>query len=354
MAKCGGCGKFLSVTDAAKCDKCSLSYHRGCVGISHKGTISSPWHCPECKKNVARDNQSETPVRGRVESAQNQSPPASIDSIPSICTALDAPSDFTLDFKTELIKIKEELISAVRHESQLLRNDIAEMRSALEAANDRMSNLEERVTAIENQKQSQPVVSVNVDNEISQLRRDLNDSYQELLANDIEIANLPEINGENPTHTAMLIAEKIGVKIEARDIVSAERVGGLRRINATEPATESRPPRPRYLVVRLTRRDLRDEMLAAARVRRGATSADLQLPGPPTRFYVNERLTKVNRQLFRKVRDIGNRLGWQFIWAKRGRILARNKPGDSVCLIRCEEDIPVVFGPAPDNDISTM
>ena len=37
------------------------------------------------------------------------------------------------------------------------------------------------------------------------------------------------------------------------------------------------------------------------------TTADLDLPGPGTRFYVNERLTKVNHELFRSAREAGSR-----------------------------------------------
>lgn len=257
-------------------------------------------------------------------------------------TAFDGKHDLTRDFTAELKSFKEEFINTIRSEFQLLRNDLADLRSSLSSTNDRMAGLEERVAVLENQKLAQPQVTPDVHHLIAQLRSDINDRDQELLATEIQIANLPETNAENPVHTAMLVASKIGVKVEARDIVSAERVGG-RHINATQSApVESRP---RFLVVRLARRDLRNEMLDAARARRGMTSADLGMPGPPARFYVNERLTKTNRELFRMAREAGGRLGWQFVWCKRGRILARHKPGDATSQIRCEADIQRVFGP---------
>ncbi|KAJ8728957.1 hypothetical protein PYW07_006653 [Mythimna separata] len=338
MVKCGACGKFLTSTDAAKCDGCRSWYHRQCVGMKKAGTISPSWQCPECEKNIVRDNRSETPVRGRADLLLEDL----IDTSPTNTTSSEATQELTLDIRAELKKFKDDIIKSVRSEFLLLRNDLSEMRTSLQSTNERISGLEERVSAIENRKGTQPMSS-DVHKLIDQLRSDINDRDQELLATDIQISNLPETSGENPIHTAILVASKIDVKIEARDIVSAERIGG-RRINVTQPAPVA--TRPRFLVVQLARRDLRDEMLEAARSRRGMTSADLGLPGAPARFYVNERLTKTNRELFRMAREAGGRLGWQFVWCKRGRILARCKPGEPASQIRCEADIQRIFEPA--------
>lgn len=342
MAKCGGCGQFISPIDAAKCDICRAMYHRACVGISHKLNISSPWHCPECRKNVARDNRTETPVGSRRQKTQPNTSDDTLDTSQS-----SDVQELTRVFKAELQSFQEEFMRTMRGELKLVREEITALKHVVSSCQDRMSALEERVAVLESQKQTQPVISTDVDSIIAQLKCDLNDRDQDLLANDIEIANLPEVVGENPIHTAMLVATKIGVTLEFRDIVSAERVGG-RRINATEQASATpenqHSIRPRHLVVRLARRDLRDQLLLNARVRRGTTTADLGLTGPTKRFYINERLTKVNRQLFRKARDAAREHGWQYVWSKKGRILARSKPGDPAFSIRCEKDLQHISG----------
>ncbi|KAJ8706843.1 hypothetical protein PYW07_012921 [Mythimna separata] len=350
MAKCGGCGKFLSSAEAANCNKCRCWYHRACVGLPNTGQITTPWHCPECKKNVVRDNRADTPVRGRATAGHEDSPIALMTTSPIKSATIDATQELNLDIlRGELRDFKEDFLKSVRTEFQLLRDDLADLRSSIIATNERMSRLEERVVLIET-KQSQPQASLSsgVDDLINQLRSDINDRDQELLGNDLQISNIPEASGENPTHTVMLVAAKLGVAVEARDIVSAERVGG-RRINATQ-ATAPAETRPRFLVVRLARRDLRDELLQGARVRRGMTTADLGMPGSAKRFYVNERLTKINRELFRCAREAGSRLGWKYVWSKRGRILARYKPGDATYHIRCEADLQRIFAAAPSND----
>ncbi|CAG9118478.1 unnamed protein product [Plutella xylostella] len=94
---------------------------------------------------------------------------------------------------------------------------------------------------------------------------------EELLGNDVEVSNLPEENGENATHMIMAVATKLGVTLRESDIVSAERVGARRRAPGEGgDAGAGAAGRPRPLVVRFTRRAVKDELTAAARVRRGA------------------------------------------------------------------------------------
>lgn len=343
MANCRKCGKFMAKSEDAKCERCKSLYHRTCVGMSPTGMVSSSWHCPDCKKYI-RDSASETSERVR--------DPVQVQSTCHLPKNTTTGNQMTVNFISEIKKIKEEIVRDFRSEFQLLRDELLEFKSAMVLCGDRISALEDRVTALEgiNNNHSQHSTSMyasNIDEIISHLKSDLNDRDQELLSNDVEISNLPECPQENPIHTAILIATKIGVQLEAQDIVSAERVGA-RHINAADRAPEgASAPRPRRLVVRLARRQQRDDLLHNARVRRGATSADLSLPGPAKRFFINECLTKQNRQLFRLAREAGSRCGWRYIWTKRGRILARNKPNDSVCYIRCEEDIQRIFGMSP-------
>lgn len=290
-------------------------------------------HCPTCQVSTPAATKSQ-------EKESNDGSDGHIaQQLFSTPVAFEGSDNIFVNFKSELKVAMNDIMVKMHQEFQLLREDMGV----------RISNLEKRISVIEENQQRlkspSPSIHPDVEKMINQLKSDLNDREQELLSNDIDISNLPEASGENVLHTALLVASTLGLNIDERDIVSAERVGA-RRINATESSSTPGllPVRPRSLVVRLARRGLRDQWLANARSRRGATSADLKLPGPPVRFFVNERLTKQNKQLFRMAREIGNRLGWKYVWTKRGRILARQKPGDSVSIIRTEADIQQVFG----------
>ncbi|XP_045541400.1 uncharacterized protein LOC123722877 [Papilio machaon] len=178
-------------------------------------------------------------------------------------------------------------------------------------------------------------------NTIADLRIQLNDRDQELLLNDVEIAGLPEERNENVLHLVSVVAVKLGLTLEDRDIVHAERQGAVRRNRGDG---EGAPQQPRPLVVRLARRAQRDALLRAARVRRGLTTADMNIAGTPRKFYVNERLTRNNRQLFGKTREAASRLQWKYVWTKGGRIFTRKEEGKAIERISSEEDIKKIFG----------
>ncbi|CAG5050793.1 unnamed protein product [Parnassius apollo] len=118
----------------------------------------------------------------------------------------------------------------------------------------------------------------------------------------------------------MLIGEKLNVKIEEQDIVSIQRMGPLRGYIEGEGAVQPRP-----FAVRLARRTLRDRLLQSARVRHGADTTGFGLPGSPKKFYINERLTCINRQLFFKARQMGSKSGWNYVWTREGRIFTRDE-----------------------------
>ncbi|CAH1286854.1 unnamed protein product [Chrysodeixis includens] len=362
MHKCGACGRFISPTEGVRCSgaKCGEAYyHSKCVGV--KGKVMQGWRCPECKKNIARDNKAETPVRGAGSQVDLECSHYSAGTPDSpVLTQQPALADYrepasvslSTDNRTgttgqllsdnppvyqlildELRVVREELTCFRKH----MEEELATLKGSVSGYSERIDTLEKKVESLE----QRACDSTRVDSVIAELRQQLEDRDQELLANDIEISHLPEVNSENPTHVVLTISQKLGVKLDERDIVSAERVG-RRQLNAASPGGPT-VIRPRPIVVRLTRRSLRDDLLKSARVRRGATTADLDMAGPAQRFYINERLTKSNRQLFRQARDAAGQAGWRFVWTKHGRILACCKPGDPTKRIRSETDIQALF-----------
>ncbi|KAH9639648.1 hypothetical protein HF086_009101 [Spodoptera exigua] len=363
--KCGGCGRFISSQDGARCSKCLELYHKACVGIPTKAGIAQGWRCPECKKHIARDNRSETPVRGSAQGPSadmtevadygaSRSPDAgaegelSLNVCPEVAASaplrsLSVVAGMNLEMIVVELRAVREDIKGFRKEMEV---EMARLGAALSNCGARIDGLEARLGVLEQRAAANADTSCsnNLDKVLEDLRREMNDRDQDLLTNDVEVSNLPETKAENPVHLVKVIGRKLGVNFEDCDVVSAERVGG-RQLNVTSSAgpTESRP---RPLVVRFARRDLRDQLLSGARVRRGATTVDLDMPGPAQRFFVNERLTKINRQLFRRARDAASLHKWRFVWTKQGRIFARREPGDRAQRIRTNEDLCRIFGTA--------
>lgn len=261
--------------------------------------------------------------------------------------------DTQLTLREEIRLFRSEL-REVRDEMREFRREMAGLHSAMGVCTQRVDSLEARILSLET-KQSVALPDNKVshlEHIVGQLQLELNDREQDLLSADLEISNIPDIPGENVVHTVGLVAAKLGVTLEERDIVFAQRVGLRmeREAHSTVAGTASpagattATARGRRIVVRLTRRAVRDELLQGARMRRGATTADFGLAAPPRRFFLNERLTRTNKHLFYRVREAGGRLGWRYTWTKNGRILAKQGDGKPTQCIRTMEDLTRVFG----------
>lgn len=323
--KCSVCGKFVSATDSAKCTKCTGVMHRSCA-TGFDPCKASSWRCQPCKDKGSR----KSPTNSLDTASDGLSQDVSVEE--SVATSL-----------AQEIRLLRREMASVRQEMSSFRLELANVSSSMTEFNKRVDAVEERMTAVEqlvNQRQTSPGETCLMDT-ITQLKAELNEREQDDLLNDIEISGLPEKTGENPVHLTTLVAKKIGIDISVSDIVSAERRGPRR----TE-AKDGDQQRPRLIRVRLARRSLRDDMLRAARTRRGADTSGI-LDGEARRIFINEYLTRTNRLLFYKAREEGRRHNWRYVWTRGGRIYARQDSGSDVNRIRTDADISRIFGGSP-------
>lgn len=129
--------------------------------------------------------------------------------------------------------------------------------------------------------------------------------------------------------------------------VHVERVGSTLRnrvLSNSSISADTSAQRPRNISVRFARRATRDALLHAARVRRGLSTNDLGVNGPALRVYVNERLTRTNRQLFYNARQAGSQHRWKYVWTRDGKIYARKEDNIKAERVRYEDDIRRIFG----------
>ncbi|CAG9137758.1 unnamed protein product [Plutella xylostella] len=179
-----------------------------------------------------------------------------------------------------LSKILEELqkfrtdLNALRSDFTGFRSEIRELSSSLKSCCLRVDKVEDRMETLEKRMESFGEADIEeiskLKNTISTLENQINDREQQSLSNDIEISGIPEGSGENVIHIATLIASKLGMTLEERDVVHAYRKGTKR---------EGKPSRPRTISVRFVRQNVRDKFLKNARVRRRTTTENMNLPG---------------------------------------------------------------------------
>ncbi|XP_046976481.1 uncharacterized protein LOC124542596 [Vanessa cardui] len=229
----------------------------------------------------------------------------------------------------EQIKLLRNELVAVTHEVSSFRQELMYLKNTMSEVGKRVDSIEIRLSRLEETSTSNP--NTGLLEEIAHLNSELNDRDQSCLTNDVEITGITERAGENLPHI-------LGCRIFCR-IVYVERSG-------PRPAhvENSERLRPRPIVVRLARRALREQLLRAARVRRGADSSGFEIDKEPKRFYINERLTRANRFLFFKAREQGHKNGWRYVWTRGGRIYARRSKETAAHRIRSEDDLMTVFG----------
>lgn len=323
--KCVVCGKFAS-SDCVRCTGCKGVYHRACANISNDARVPLKWMCKTCKPQP-KANTNLTP----------QSCPGSTDEEFDEALA-DAAGSTHIDktFTQVISNLRSELVAATL-EMTCFRQELVKLNSTMADFNNRLTSVEVKVASFDKR-----ICALEAKSDTRDLATEVNNCLNERdqagYLNDIEISCVEEQSGENPIHIVKLIAQKIGVALEDRDIVSAERSGKHRT-----PGSPNDKKRPRILTVRLSRRAVRDELMRAARIRRGADTAGIVPDASPQRFYINERLTWKNRQLFLRAREEGRRLGWRYVWTKGGHTYARRDPTSASCRIRSEMDIGKIF-----------
>ncbi|KAL4710485.1 hypothetical protein ACJJTC_008887 [Scirpophaga incertulas] len=359
---CNKCHQRISDRKYLSCADCKQLYDLFCANVSeHRfyntltGEHRDAWKCALCmskQPKMAKTNITNTPVRSansvtvqRGGAIQNESLDMSVvseqsdtcdDTTHNMTIELSEFQLFVLEMRSFRDEIREEL-KANRLYTERLNDTIIALSHRVTECESRVNAFEERLNNLERKTEDGSSFSTCIEN----LQMELNEREQESLLNDVEVSCIPEQKGESLSHIMTVLAKKLGVELVETDIVTSERVGRI--INASKT---SEPSRPRPIVMRLARRAVRDKLLQAARVRREATTEGTSLPGSPNRFYINERLTKTNRQLFRHARELAKRLKWRYVWTKNGRIFVRqHQSGESPRLrLRTEADLSRVFG----------
>lgn len=366
---CISCGKFTSrTTDGAVCPKCDSVTHRTCAGIGPRAKVLASWRCAACQATAPKGRDPSTPVRCCQDTSSVQELPVTSIEPVTLVNAVhlttteptDAETQLNLrplkeEFTADVMKMHEAYMTELKSfrgefrthcsEMQELKAELSTLRATVEACNERAAEVERRMAHLEQaqaQKENSTLQAFELT--IADLKAELNNREQEAYLNDVEVSGIPEEKGENPPHLVSVLGAAMGMTLDERDIVSAERVGAVARPRSGEASSQA-TIKSRRIIVRFARRFTQDEYLRAARVRRGLTSTDVGVSStPPVRVYVNERLSRGNRHLFAKAREACRHHQWKYCWTKAGHVHVRKEHGSIIMHIRSERDLDRVFG----------
>lgn len=165
--------------------------------------------------------------------------------------------------------------------------------------------------------------NLELKSENQRLSKRLEELEQYQRSNNLEIKGVPT---EGDLAVALSkIGEVIGEPIDEDDIDICHRV-------STQKATE------KNIVVRFVRRSKRNAVLDKARKTRGMTAESLGFMAS-TPIYVNEHLTRQNKQLLGATIARKKEMRWRYAWSTGGKIYARKEDGSDALRIEALDDL---------------
>ncbi|CAG5029809.1 unnamed protein product [Parnassius apollo] len=125
--------------------------------------------------------------------------------------------DTAMNFKLLLSEMK-----AIRAEMRLFHNSMTDLMTAIKIQSSRIDSIETRISVLEDKSKGLQRCEVStLEETMSQLKSQILERDQDLLANDIQIAGFPETSSENTAHIILAIAKKLCVDLDERDVVLA-------------------------------------------------------------------------------------------------------------------------------------
>lgn len=254
------------------------------------------------------------------------------------------------EFRSELMSFLTEFRDSQNENLQKIRDEIKlEIQSQINAVKTVAENLSEeqtkikkdlvevqgRVSSVENKILNLASLPKNLEvahEKINKLKKDNEHIRQYSMLNNVEISGIPFSKGENLISILRSICTRVGFTLAESDIDTIHRV---RRFQ-NNAQNNTRPP---AIVARFTQRRRKDDFLAAVRVRRGLTTADIQIQGPAITIYVGDHLTPTNKLLLKRARELKVEFNYQYVWVRDCKIFMRKNDNSKILYIYDDSDL---------------
>lgn len=352
---CKICNNNIAVTQKRiKCTVCSQYYHTDCIKpFKDLTTTRAQWKCTLCQEPQIKNTESfpdnislhsSKPKKQLRMGADVTYQSKSLSRSPSYSSPVNkmdqhilatpeklGSSDFLLQCESIIDKrLKSAMESIVNELKESLMAEIKkEIFSEFKNLEESHSKLRMEYNALEERYIELESLVLKSETEISDLKAQTNKQQQWSRMANLEIMGLPETKGEALCDIVIKIAKYAGVNLRPEEIEFATRVQPL----------QQKTGRPKSLVVKLRSRDLKDSILSGLRKCRGIDTTNIGLNGDPRRFFVNEHLTPMNKDLFRKTKTLAAEKAYRFVWVRNCNIFLRKNEECPVLTINSEKDL---------------
>lgn len=278
------------------CCECEYPYHIGnCAGISEttlktKGeAYRKAWKCPTCRA---------AKLKGGATSKQRQDGDMWV-----LLAAMNEKLDNLLALK--------ETVGNIEASVQVMSDKYDEILSHITEQKQDIKDLKRRVEKIEN---------ANKKDELSKMKTELHELEWRSRRLNLEFHGVPKTDGEDLLNKVNEVARSLDVSaLNISDVAAIHRL----------PSKSDRTP---GIIVRFVSQLTRDLWLSR--------KARLRTIG--NKLYINENMTKQNRELLAKAKDWAKSADFTYVWHKDGKIFVRRQSGERAFVIRCEDDLQAI------------
>lgn len=304
---CGECNaKITKSQGSVQCEQCKSWVHLTCsnmdeLEIKVMQKLKNKWHCSMCKQRAVQDIRKSMDPLGH---APSQIPPKS--SLSSEERIMESINELKKELGAEIRSLKETLnFYSEKYEEQKNKNLIF-------------------TQEINNLKKENEIIH----QELKKLKNQTDRKDKESRTNNIVIMGVTHSLEEAKTSPTE-IKTKIGKVLSYIDPNLKHPDFKVSILNRNKPDSP--------VLVSFNTTEQKNMILAMRREKGKILSSNCGLPGTNL-IFLNEDLTKEQRELFRLARSLKNH-GFKFIWVKHGVVYVRKSENSDVIKVSNEADI---------------
>jgi len=241
--------------------------------------------------------------------------PATKGDIKTIFEKLNKISRSLVDNSSSLAQLHEE-IRELKKSQPFLSEQYGDVKEKLHWKNKEVKDLQ-----VENRSLKEHVQKLEV--QFSHTEEDLNDLEQYGRHEYLEFQVLAWKENENTDDLLVGVCKLLDVDLDRRDISVSHRLA---------PATESN--QQPTIIARFCSRKVRDSIFSQRHRLHSYNRSH-----PKARMFINESLTKTNRQRFNQCLRYKNEKSFKYIWTKQGNTFLRQTEGSPVIAIKTESKL---------------
>lgn len=306
--KCGKCDTNITKTKAsAQCEKCKKWMHANCAGLSDVDLevlrdLNNKFYCEECKSLVTNRVRRSMILSDNAVSKSTNSNEDIMESIKGLREEI-RDLRYDLKFYAEQYEVQKEKNTMFGNEIRLLKRENEEIKTELRKLKGQYltKENENRITnvIVMGIKSTAEEVGFSPDNVIHKTEKVLKYIDSEMNLNNVQIKLLSPLKANTPVLVTFKSVEdkhKLLKKRKSKGKIVGDRCG----------LTETNP------------------------------------------IFINEDMSKETRELYASARTLRNK-GYKYIWAKDGRIFARQDDNAKLIRINSLDDIEGIIKDNPNN-----